>query len=149
MEIQVPKIDTNEPKKSNDQWDTISVTYKTETGEEQTTPVLEILGYFSKLSQKTRELDDKLTSFGPRMDLAEENAEKILKVTEKTQNLVIFGFFVLLLMVAGLVFAYWQFTYENGLATQQKILELEQKSAALDSLKKCLAAGGWKVCLAQ
>jgi|SRR3989344_769452 len=147
MEIQVPKTDTGGQEKSKDQWETIVVKSTAET--EQAITLSELLGHFSKLSQRTKEIDTQLDSDEKRIRSAEDNVTKILKITEDTRALVIFGFFVLLLMVAGLVFAYWQFTYENGLAMQEKISGIERQSGALDSLKKCLAAGGWKVCLAQ
>ncbi len=147
MEIQVPKTDTGGQEKSKDQWETIVIASTAE--QEQAVTLAELLGHFSKLSQRTKEIDAQLDTDETRIRSAEENAAKILKITEDTRALVIFGFFVLLLMVAGLVFAYWQFTYENGIAAQQKISELEQKSATFDSFRKCLAAGGWKDCLAQ
>lgn len=147
MEIQVPKTDTGGQEKSKDQWETIVITSTAET--EQTITLSELLGHFSKLSQRTKDIDTQLDADEKRIKSAEDNATKILKITEDTRALVIFGFFVLLLMIAGLVFAYWQFTYENGLAMQEKISEIERQSDALDSLKKCLSAGGWSSCLDQ
>ncbi len=55
-----------------------------------------------------------------------EDAEKAVRKSEKTENLVLFGFFVLLVMVAGLVIAYTQFVY-SGSKNDDYRYELSQR----------------------
>jgi hypothetical protein len=89
--------------------------------------------YFSRLSKRTKEIDDELNKARETILVAEENAKKTLKISEDTRALVIFGFFVLLFMVAGLVFAYWEFTYSANRETQSQLIENKFKSLDLEN----------------
>jgi len=80
--------------------------------------------------------------------------EKLRKYTDEKFKeiymILLTAVIVLLVMVAGLVFAYWEFTYkesriieEKFLENKFKILELEKNS---EILKLCLKSGGWNKC---
>lgn len=75
------------------------------------------------------------------------------------QIILLAAVLVLMFMLASLIYGYWQFVYDSsrnddyryGLSQsindQKTQIELLQNE--LSSLKKCLAAGGWNVCLTQ
>ncbi len=148
MEIFLPKTDTGGADKDKEQWEAKILASTSE--KEQIATLEEYLGYFSKLSKKTKEIDEELSRAKETIKTAERNAEKILKISEDTRSLVIFGFFVLLLMVAGMILAYWQFTYLDGKDTNKQIMENKIQMMELEKnseiFKNCLKLGGWNKC---
>lgn len=102
------------------------------------------------LSKELKKVDVNLKIAERKVKDAEKSAEKTLKIAEKTRDLVIIGFFVLLFMLAGLVFTYWQFMYteakNNYNSNVQSQLELTKTTDQLQALKNCLKNGGYKSC---
>ncbi len=146
MEIFLPKTDTGGNEKSKDYWETKAH----ESSATQKEQIISFGEYFSKLSKKTKEIDEELSSARETIKLADENAKKTLRISEDTRALVVFGFFVLLLMVAGMILAYWQFIYLDGKETNKEIIENKIKMIEIESqseiFKNCLKSGGWSKC---
>jgi hypothetical protein len=146
MEIFLPKTDTGGNEKSSDYWEA-----KThESSATQKEQIISFGEYFSKLSKKTKEINEELSIAKETIKLADENAKKTLRISEDTRALVIFGFLVLLLMVAGMILAYWQFIYLDGKETNKEIIENKIKMIEIESqseiFKNCLKSGGWSKC---
>lgn len=154
MEIYLPKTDTDSSKTGGDDtgWESIAHTSQT-----QKEAIVAFEKYLSILSERLRKIDieaseseKRSSDTEKRIDKIDKGVERIEKISDKTTNLVIFGFFVLLLMVAGMIFAYWQFTYLDRKDTGQKIMENKIKMIELESqseiFKNCLKSGGWNKC---
>lgn len=79
-----------------------------------------------------------------------DEAKDSLETARDTRALVFLGFFILLFMIAGLVFAYWQFTYSANREIRDQLIENKFKMLDIEkdfqAFKKCLEAGGWKTC---
>lgn len=117
------------------------------------TKVVDLLAEITKLKD---DVTKELTTFKKvikDIDDLKSDAQKAVKKSEKTEDLVSFGFVVLLAMIAGLIFAYWQFTYsdnritrEQVLENQYKMMELEKNTTNFNDFKKCLKSGAWNRC---
>lgn len=81
MEIFLPTTETGGGDKDKEHWE-IKAHISTATEKEQ---IVAFGKYFSKLSKKTKEIDDQLTRDSETIRLAKENAEKILKISEDTR----------------------------------------------------------------
>lgn len=94
--------------------------------------------------------------FGQRLNKLEERVDKTFERldqrAESMTNLVVFGFIVLLIMVAAILFSYVEFVYSGSknddykYTLSERVSELQTK---FDTLKACFKAGGWNVCLNQ
>lgn len=87
------------------------------TPQKATNEIAKILGEFSRLEKNTKKF-----------------LKKISRKIRKVEWLIYFGFFVLLLMVVGLFWGYWQFTYginremrDQLIENKIRILEIEKK----------------------
>ena len=140
MEIFLPTTETGGGEKDKEHWET-KAHISSATEKEQ---IIAFEDYFAKLSKKLKDIDDNSKIAEKTLNDAEANAKKTLKISEDTRALVIFGFFVLLLMVAGLVFGYWQLVYGDNKETSQqvfengyKILDLEKNSGNSTKIINC------------
>ncbi|HCC06270.1 TPA: hypothetical protein DEP94_02865 [Candidatus Nomurabacteria bacterium] len=72
------------------------------------------------------------------------------KKIESMSSLVFLGFFVLILMVVGLLMSYIQFIYSNNLESVSKYDILDEKitnqNIEMILLKKCLKTGAYGIC---
>jgi len=145
MAIFLPKSDTDTSKTGGSEWETIEHTSQT-----QREAIVAFETYLSKLSEKIKNIDKDVIDYKKIASLINEDVEKTKTVSEKTRDLVIFGFFVLLLMVAGMLLAYWQFTYLDNKDTNKQIMENKIQMMELEKdseiFKNCLKLGGWNKC---
>lgn len=95
----------------------------------------------------------KEIKIGEGLELYEGDLGFKAKVEKKFENinfLIISVVIVLLIMVAGLVFAYWEFTYNDSRKTREEIIENKFKMLELEkdsqSFKNCLKNGSWNKC---
>jgi len=97
---------------------------------------------------------DKFKSAVQEIEELRSSARKAVTLAEKTHSLVILGFFVLLVMILGLLLDHFSFVFGSGLellsAEQQQITAQKEQIDLLKqeqlNLKKCLAAGSWAGC---
>ena len=96
-----------------------------------------------------------LDSLKKELGLLLERAELKMRHVE---NITYFGFIIIILMVAGLVFAYWQFTYSANREIRDSIIENKFKMLELNQLvneskqttqdfKNCIWNNGLSNCL--
>lgn len=147
MAIFLPKsdTDTDASKTGGSEWEAIEHTSQTQR---------EAIGafetYLSKLSEKIKNIDGDVVDYKKIASLISEDVEKTKINSEKTLNIVFFGFFVLLLMVAAMILAYWQFIYLDGKDTNTQIMENKIQMIELEKnseiFKNCLKLGGWSKC---
>lgn len=128
MEIYLPKSETGTIDSSSVHWEE-KAHASSESAKNQ---IIAFEEYFSKLSKKTKEIDGELNELKRAISISEENVKKTLKISEDTRALVIFGFFVFLLMVAGVIFDYWQFSYGAGREMRDRIIENKFKMLDLE-----------------
>lgn len=104
----------------------------------------ETIKTINKLVEKAKEAEREI-------NYLKRDAENAVRNSEKAQSYVFFGFIALVFIVAGLVFAYWQFTYSDNKDNQNQIMEnkfdLENTGKDLNNFKSCLKSGGWNSCL--
>ncbi len=141
MEINIPKNSETggHPKNS---WETVNhPSFMTQ--KEQ----IHLFGeYFSALSKKTKEIDEKIISFNLFKQETENKVTETLKTIKDTHALVFFGFFALVFVILGIAYGYWQFVftssknedYRYGLSDKINTQEKE-----IQSLKNCLAISKW------
>jgi hypothetical protein len=145
MAIFLPKSDTDTSKTGGSEWEAIEHTSQTQR---EAIGAFEI--YLSKLSEKIKNIDKDVSDYKRIASLISEDVEKTKTVSEKTRDLVIFGFFVLLLMVAGMVLTYWQFIYLDNKDTNKQILDNKLQMIEMEKnseiFKNCLKLGGWNKC---
>lgn len=113
---------------------------------------------FDKISDLTNVTEEKFTK-------QEENVKEALDKAKNAHQIAIFGFIALLIVVAGLVFAYASLVITTQAGTPQNkqddaaiIMQLESSNTVkliekstkteedLLNLKNCLKNGGWKSC---
>ncbi len=151
-EIFLPKSDTGDSKTGggNDAgFESIRQTQKDAiVGFEKYLSIL--IERLNKIDIKASESENRSSATEKRIDKIDEKVQKIEGISDKTTNLVIFGFLVLLLMVAGIFLSYWQFIYLDNRETNQQIMENKFRMLDLEDnseiFKNCLKLGGWKKC---
>lgn len=144
MAIFLPKSDTDASKTGGSEWETIEHTSQT-----QREAIVAFETYLSKLSEKIKNIDKDVSDYKKIASSINEDVEKTKTVSEKTRDLVIFGFFVLLLMVIAIIFSYIEFIYSGSKNDDYKYnlsQQVNNQENEIDMLKLCLKAGGWGKC---
>lgn len=145
MEIFLPKSDTGGDEKTKQEWEAIAHS-STATQKEQIN-AFEV--YLSKLSKKTKEIDDKIQEIeNVKIDIQKirKGADDSLKITRDTRGLVFFGFLALVLVVIGIAFGYWQFIFTASKNEDYKYGLSEKINNNLNEIKKlklCLDSNKW------
>jgi len=146
LEIFLPKISTGgDEKKDKAEWEAIA--HSSSATQREQINLFEI--YLSKLSAKTKEIDDKvqeIENLKININKVKDEANDSLKTTRNTQGLVFFGFFALVFVVIGIGYGYWQFIftasknedYKYGLSEKINNNQNEMKN-----LKFCLGNNKW------
>lgn len=142
MDIFLPKENndskTGEPSKD---WEAIAHTSPTHKK-----AIASFEKYISILSERLKDIDIKTSDADRRRSLLEEKINKIEYISEKTINLVYFGFFALLIVVIGIGYGYWQFIKDSvrnddlKYGISERIIDQENE---VKMLKLCLSSNKW------
>lgn len=138
MEIFLPKTVTGGEEKDKTEWEAIAHS----SSATQRDQINLFASYFSILSAKTKEIDDKVRE----IDGVKNEASKTLERLNSVQGIVFYGFVVMVFMLAALIFAYIEFVYSGSknddykYGLSERVINSEND---IKSLKKCLSASRW------
>ena|SRR3989344_9207953 len=138
MEILLPTTITGGGEKDKTEWEAIAHS-SSATQREQ---ISLYATYLSKLSAKTKELDDKVRG----IDEVKNEARKTLDKLNNVQSLVFYGFIIMVFMLAALIFGYIEFVYSGSKNSDYQYILLERAMKSENDLrifKNCLNTSRW------
>lgn len=146
MEILLPKSNTGgDESKDQTEWEAIGHS-SSATQKEQ----IKLFGdYLSKLSAKTKYLDEKvqeIESLKKDIEKIKGEANDSLNITRDTRGLAFFGFFALLLVVIGIAYGYWEFISTSSKNDDYRFSlseRLNNNENQIKLLKECLDISKW------
>jgi hypothetical protein len=138
MEIYLPKSNTDSSQTGgSSKWEA------TERGSQtQRQALVTFEMYLSKLSAKTKEIDEKVQE----IENIKTKANNLLKRVKSMEYLLIFGFLVLSVMVAGVVISYVEFVYSGSKNDDYKYNlseKVNNNNNSIKMLKNCLDSNRW------
>lgn len=146
MKIFLPKSSTGgDENKDKTEWEAIG--HSSSATQKEQIKLFE--SYLSKLSTKTKEIDDKVQEIESlKKDIKDikNEANDSLNITRDTRGLAFFGFFALLLVVIGIAYGYWEFIFTSAKNDDYKFSlseRLNNNENQIKNLKLCLDSSKW------
>lgn len=126
----------------NEQGYKISEDFETKTQKQKISTLAEL---YSGLASKTASVGELMLLKDEIIEIKDE-ANKSLRIMERTRDLVFFGFFVLLVMVVTMLATYMEFVYSGSKNDDYKYslsIKVSDIENQMKSLKECLDVSKW------